>query len=292
MTIPILAGLAPIAGRYDALILDLWGVAHDGRRPYPGALPCLEQLGAAGKRRLFLSNAPRLSAQVARFLEGLGIVEGRHYDHLVSSGEVAREALERRDDAWHAALGRRYFHLGPERDEGLLEGLDYRPAATVAKAQFLLNTGFFDDESEGVEDYDALFAEARAGGLPMVCANPDISVMRGDREVLCAGALAAAYAARGGEVGYHGKPHRRAYEVCFRRLEGLSRRRTLVVGDSLRTDMAGAQALGLDAVLVTGGIHADELGPGAGAAPTAERIEAACAAAGVRPLAALAALVW
>jgi HAD superfamily hydrolase (TIGR01459 family) len=292
MTIPILAGLAPIAERYDALILDLWGVVHDGRRPYPGALPCLEQLRAAGKRRLFLSNAPRLATQVARFLERLGIVEGRHYDHLVSSGDVAREALERRDDAWHAALGRRYFQIGPERDVGLLEGLDYRPAATVGEAQFLLNTGFFDDESEGVEDYDALFAEALARGLPMVCANPDLSVMRGDREVPCAGTLAAAYAARGGDVGYHGKPHPRAYQICFRRLEGLSRRRTLVLGDSLRTDMAGAQALDLDAVLVTGGIHADELGSSAGAAPTPERIEAACAGAGVRPLAAMAALVW
>ncbi|MEE8544841.1 MAG: TIGR01459 family HAD-type hydrolase, partial [Alphaproteobacteria bacterium] len=80
MTIPILAGLASIAGRYDALILDLWGVAHDGQRPYPGALDCLERLGAAGKRRLFLSNAPRRAARIAPFLEAMGILARRHYD--------------------------------------------------------------------------------------------------------------------------------------------------------------------------------------------------------------------
>jgi HAD superfamily hydrolase (TIGR01459 family) len=292
MTIPLLDGLSGFIADYDALILDLWGVAHDGRAPYPGALDCLSRLGAADKRRLFLSNAPRRSDRIAPFLENMGIRAGQHYDDLISSGDVTREALARRDDAWHAALGRSYYHIGPERDLGLLDGLDYQAADGVAAAAFLLCTGLFDDEREGIDDYAALFDAALERPLPMVCVNPDLTVMRGAAEVLCAGSLAAAYADRGGEVRYHGKPHRRAYDACFDRLDGIDRRRILVVGDSLRTDIAGAVQAGVDAVLVTSGIHADELGAGPGQALAPERLEAACAREGVRPLAALPAFLW
>ncbi len=292
MTIPILSGLASIAGRFDGLILDLWGVAHDGRAPYEGALECLGRLRAEAKRVLFLSNAPRRSDRIVPVLEAMGIVQGRHYDHLISSGDVARDALARRDDPWHRALGRAYFHIGPERDRGLLDGLDYRPAGSLAPADFLLATGLFDDERDGVDDYAALFGEALAKGLPMVCVNPDLAVMRGDRQVVCAGALAQAYAARGGEVRYHGKPYPRAYELCFRKLDGFSRRRILVVGDSLRTDIAGAKAVGLETVLVTSGIHAGEFGAKSGEPPDGDRLEAACAREGAWPMAAMVTLRW
>ena len=208
------------------------------------------------------------------------------------SGDVTREALAQRDDRWHAALGASYFHIGPERDLGLLDGLDYRATPAIAEADFLLCTGLFDDSAESVGDYAKLFDEARARALPMVCVNPDLTVMRGEAEVPCAGSLAAAYQGSGGEVRYHGKPYGRAYEACFARLGGVARARILVVGDSLRTDIAGAEAAGLDAVLVTGGIHADELGAGPGGASLAQRLEAACAREGARPMAALPAFVW
>ena len=291
MTIPILSGLESIARRYDALILDLWGVAHDGRRPYTGALECLARLRTEAKRVLFLSNAPRRAEKIAPFIAKMGIVRGRHYDELISSGDVAREALARRDDAWHQALGAAYFHLGPERDKGLLDGLDYRAAESVGQADFLLNTGLFDDEREGVSDYAGLLDEALARRMPMVCVNPDLTVMRGEAEVPCAGSLAAVYAAMGGDVCYHGKPYPRAFESCFACLDGIALHRILVVGDSLPTDIAGAKGVGLDAVLITGGIHSDELGPRPGE-PAAERLEAACLRAGARPVAAMASLRW
>jgi HAD superfamily hydrolase (TIGR01459 family) len=289
MPIPVLHGLSSLAAPYDAYILDLWGVVHDGRAPYPGALDCLERLGKSRRRRLFLSNAPRVSSRIAPYLADMGIVAGRHYDDMVSSGDVTREALGRRDDPWHAALGIGYFHIGPERDVGLLDGLDYQASGAIVEADFLLCTGLFDDTTEGVDDYAELFAEARARALPMVCVNPDLTVMRGEAEVLCAGALAAAYEVAGGEVRYHGKPHARAYRTCFARLGDVARARILAVGDSLRTDIAGAQAAGLDSVLTIGGIHAHELGTGP---LLAERLEAACAREGARPTVALSNFVW
>ena len=292
MTIPILSGLEPIAGRYEGLILDLWGVAHDGRAPYEGALECLGRLRAEAKRVLFLSNAPRRAEKIAPFLEAMGIEQGRHYDHLISSGDVAREALAGRHDAWHRALGAAYFHIGPERDEGLLQGLDYHQAASLEEADFVLATGLFNDERESIEDYAPLIAEAVARSLPMVCVNPDLTVVRGDKQVPCAGSLAQAYAATGGEVRYHGKPYPRAYELCFQKLDGISRRRILIVGDSLATDIAGAEALGLDAILITSGIHAGEFGAKPGEAPDRERLEAACARVGAWPMAAMATLLW
>lgn len=292
MSLELLAGLSALAERYDAFILDLWGVAHDGRRPYPGALDCLARLGALGKPRLFLSNAPRRATVITPYLAAMGIAAGEHYDDLLSSGDIAHAALAQRADPWHASLGRRYYHLGPARDEGIMEGLDYQAVAEPGAADFILATGLFDDEHESVEDYRELIARGVERGLPMVCVNPDLTVMRGDLELVCAGSIAAAYAAAGGEVAYHGKPHAPAYLACLERLPGIDRRRILAVGDTLRTDIKGALCQGIDAVLVVGGIHAAEfLNPDDGT-PDITRIAAACAREEARPTGVLAGLTW
>ena len=286
-----LAGLSDLAGRYDAVILDLWGVVHDGYAAYPGALACLAILGGEAVQRLFLSNAPRGSDRVVRRLDELGI-PGTAYDHIITSGDLTRRALERRDDAWHAALGRAYYHLGPHRDAELIDGLAYRAVARLADADFILNTGLVNDETETVAAYESLLDAALARRLPMICANPDLSVVRGLRSVPCAGAVAAAYAARGGPTRYHGKPHPPSYAACFERFDGIDRRRILAIGDSLHTDIAGAVAAGLDALLVTGGVHADELGLVPGELADPHSLAELCAGAGHRPVAALAALAW
>ena len=286
-----LAGLSDLAGRYDAVILDLWGVVHDGQAAYPGALACLDILGGGGVQRLFLSNAPRTSDRVVCRLDELGI-PATAYDHIMTSGDLTRRALERRDDPWHAALGRAYYHLGPQRDEELIDGLAYRVVPALADADFILNTGLVDDETETVAAYETLLDAALARRLPMICANPDLSVVRGLSRVPCAGALAAAYASRGGPTRYHGKPHPPAYAACFERFDGIDRRRILAIGDSLHTDIAGAAAVGLDALLVTGGVHADELGLAPGEVADTHLLGELCIRSGHRPMAALAALVW
>jgi HAD superfamily hydrolase (TIGR01459 family) len=287
MSIPIISGLAGLAPPFDGFLLDLWGVVHNGHSPYPHAADCMRRLRHGGKTVLLLSNAPRTAGPVRTFLDRLGVPRDA-YDDILTSGELTRRALAQ---GTAGVAGRRYFRIGPERDWGLLDGLDFALVAEIAAADFVLCTGLFDDERETVADYEALLAEAARRQLPMVCANPDLTVMRGPKTILCAGSVAAAYEKCGGSVRYFGKPHRSAYAACLQQL-GLAAAQLLAVGDSLRTDIAGATAAGIASVLVAGGIHADEWGVRPGARPDAAKVEAACASAGLRPLAVIAELRW
>lgn len=289
-TIAILSGLVEIADRYDGFILDLWGVLHDGERPYPGVIECLERLRSAGKQVCLLSNAPRRCASVVRKLEGMGI--GRDlYTHVLTSGEATFDALRDPPDAWHAALGRALLHLGPERDTDIYQELDYEVVPSVEAADFVLNTGI-DSYDETVADHEATLAACAARRLPMVCANPDLVVMIGSSMAICAGMLALRYEEMGGDVRYHGKPHAPVYRRCFSLMGIADPRRILAVGDSLRTDVAGANAAGIDALLVTGGIHMEELGTAWGERPDPSRLARIVTDGGQRPTAAIPHLVW
>ena len=165
--------------------------------------------------------------------------------------------------------GRAVFLIGPERDHTIFTGLD-APFSTAEDANYVVCTGLFDDEVETPDDYRELLAQLRARNLFMICANPDVVVERGDRLIYCAGALADAYAALGGEVYYAGKPHRPLYDLALgetakaRAARSLSRTcrssRVLAIGDLVRTDLKGAHDLGVDCLFVTAGIHAEELG--------------------------------
>ena len=288
--LPIVAGLGEIADRYDGFILDLWGVLHDGTRPYPGVVDALERLVAGGKRLCILSNAPRRVDAVAERAAEIGIGPGL-YHALMSSGEETWQRLRHRDDPFHATLGRRCYHIGPPRDNGMLEGLDLERAAAIAEADFILNTGPWGWE-ETAENYGARLEEALARRLPMICANPDLVVMHGGRMMICAGTLAQRYEEMGGRVAWHGKPHRAVYERCFELLGIADRSRILAVGDSLRTDVAGANGAGIDVLLVAGGIHAEEFGLREGQLPDRPRLMRAIAASGTRPSFVAARFAW
>ena len=288
--IPLLPGMAGVAERYHGFILDVWGVLHDGKRPYPGVLDCLERLRSTGKRVVILSNAPRRPGPAVARLEQFGIL-GRFYDGLMTSGEDAYQHLLHRPDAWYQALGWACLHLGPERDKGILEGLDIDEVADPAEANFVLNTGTNMD-GETVADHLPILHAARSHELPMVCANPDLVVMFGEQPQICAGALAQAYEELGGEVRWHGKPLPGVYDACFELL-GLEDRRQIVgIGDSLRTDVAGAQDAGIDALWVSSGIHAEELGTTHGIHAAPEALAAACEQAGRWPSGVLPGFIW
>ncbi len=294
MTIAILPGIAAVAQAYDGFVLDLWGVIHDGHKPYPDAIDCLTRLHGArqgtGKPIVMLSNAPRRSEGVIEAMSAMGIDRGL-YDGVVTSGEMTWQALKRRDDPWHAALGRRCLHIGPARDHGLFDGLDVERVGEPERAEFIVNTGPWCDE-EKLEDYMPLLAACAARKLPMICANPDLEVIRGGVRIICAGTLAAHYESLGAPVRYHGKPYAAAYDACLARMGLSDRARILAVGDSLITDIAGATAAGSDTLLVTSGIHAEELGLAYGEHPVASRLEQACAGRGAMPKMATAAFRW
>lgn len=288
--IPVIDRLSAIADRYDAFILDLWGVLHDGVRPYPGVVEALRQLKRRDKRLVVLSNAPRRAAPVARRMQEIGIAP-ELYDTLHSSGEETWQLLRERADPTFARLGRRFLPLMPDRDRGLIEGLDLEMVETAFAAEFVLVTGL-DDAADTVADYEEPLLAAARLGRPMVCANPDLEVVRDGIRELCAGALALRYEALGGPVHYVGKPHPGVYRRCFGYLAGTAHARILAVGDSLRTDVAGAAGVGIDSLLVTGGIHAAELAGADSLHPDPARLAAACAEAGHRPTYAISGVTW
>jgi HAD superfamily hydrolase (TIGR01459 family) len=290
MSVQLISGLRELAPRYDGFILDLWGVIHDGLAPLPGAIDCLQSLIDAGRRIVLLSNAPRRADDVVRRITAVGVPVGLYHD-VMSSGEEAWQHLKRREDPFYAALGRRCLHIGSERDLEIREGLGLDYVDAPADAQFVLNTGpaGWDDR---IEDYEPILREALAGGLPMVCANPDLVVQRGSTLHLCAGALAKWYEEAGGRVRWHGKPFRLVYDSCLVLLGIGERSRILAIGDSLRTDIAGAAGAGIDSLLIAGGIHADEFGLRGEQTPDLRRVEAALREGGYEPVGVAWRLCW
>ena len=247
---------ADLASQYDGFILDLWGVIHDGIAPFPAALHCLQQL--AGKPILLLSNAPRRASAVAGTLRALGIADSL-YSHILTSGEATWQALHDRTDPWFASLGQRVYHLGPVRDRNVIAGLGLQIATAPSHADFVVNTGPDDErDAAGLEAFTDELAACLHAALPMICANPDLEIVRGDQRILCAGALAQWYEGQGGQVRWIGKPDPAIYTRALGTM-GLEKNRVLAVGDSLRTDIAGAANAGIDSAWVLGGIHASEV---------------------------------
>ncbi len=288
MSVRLIEGMRELAPCYDGFILDLWGVVHDGVAPFPGVLDCMERLIGAGKRLVLLSNAPRRADDVVRRIENIGVPH-RLYHAVLSSGEEAWQHLSRRDEPFYAALGRRCLHICSERDLEIREGLDLEWVDTTEEADFILNTGPAEWEDTH-EDYALLLHDARAHDLPMVCANPDLVVIHGGRPALCAGAIAEQYEALGGRVRWHGKPYPSVYDSCLGLLGVADRRRILAIGDSLRTDIAGAAGAGIDSLLVVSGIHAAEFARDG--ALDLDRIAAAITESGTSPIGVAAGFAW
>ena len=284
----ILDGIAAIADRYDGFVLDLWGVVHDGRKPYPGVPEALAELKARDKGVVFLTNAPRRAWMVANLLDRMGL-DRALYDGIISSGEISWRHLKHRADPWFAGLGTRCVHIGPERDLSVVEDSVAEIVTDPAAASFLLNTGPDDQHGpQSADPYRPMLEACAAARLPMVCVNPDRAVMVAGQRIICAGALADIYLELGGAVREIGKPDPDVYEPVLDLLGIPQRSRVLAIGDSPHTDLAGAQAAGLDSLWALTGLAADAHG----ADPDPAYLAAAAREEGVRPIAALRSLRW
>lgn len=259
--IPILSSIASLAAASEAWIVDIWGVMHNGARAYADAGEACRRFRARGGLVVLLSNAPRPFAAVIPHMTTLG-VDAEAYDTGVTSGDATREMIA----AWQ---GRRLLHIGPERDQGLFEGFDVH-LSPPETAEVAICSGLYDDSKETPADYAQLFAALLARQVPMICANPDIMVERGDQLIYCAGALAADYEANGGKVTYAGKPYAPIYERTLReiaRLKGkpVPKENILCIGDGVETDLLGAHNAGLRSVFIAspifvpGGLNATVL---------------------------------
>ncbi len=245
----MISGLSEIAGEYDALLCDAWGVIHNGVNVFDGVVEALTQFRATRGPVLILTNAPRLNDVIPPQLDRLGLPR-EAYDGVVTSGDATRAAIE-------AFAGQPCFRIGPTKDDTLFEALDLS-FVKLTQASFILCTGLFDDASETPEDYRDMLTTAKDLNLPMVCANPDIVVQLGNRMIYCGGAIAKLYEQIGGTTILAGKPHNPIYELAYDRLaefsDGERHSRILAIGDGLQTDILGANRQALDVVFVARGI--------------------------------------
>ncbi len=286
--IEIISGLSDLAGRYDALVCDVWGVVHNGRESFPEPCAALRRFCAGGGTVVLVSNSPRPRPGFVDQLRLLGVPD-ESWSSVVTSGDATRRLLAEREPgpAWA---------VGPARDAGLYDGLDLEFSETAEDAVFISCSGLFDDELETPEDYRERFAFAAGKGLEMICANPDRVVQRGDKLIWCAGALADLYTELGGKVVMAGKPFAPIYALARDALfeaagAPIDDKRILVIGDGVPTDVLGANDQGLDCLFILGGIHAGELS-GPEGHPDAARIESFLSAAGAHARYAMAELVW
>jgi HAD superfamily hydrolase (TIGR01459 family) len=251
-------GLSAVAADYAAVLSDIWGVVHNGVTAFPEACDALIRMRKAGAKVVLISNAPRPHTAIREQLDNLGVPRAA-YDGIVTSGDLTQDRLR-------THRGEGVFHLGPERDLVIFDGISVE-LVSPDSASLVVNSGLKDDEHETPDDYRPLLSELASRRIEMICANPDIVVERGDRLVWCAGALAEIYETMGGPVVWAGKPHPPIYERALALVDEAAgqtvpRKRVLAIGDSLRTDLAGAVTMGLDSVFIAEGIHARQTGRG------------------------------
>jgi len=251
--IPIIEGMRALCETSDAWLVDVWGVMHNGAEAFQAAAEACAAFRRQGGYVVLLTNAPRPAPAVVAQITKLGVPR-EAYDGVLTSGDVTRGLVA----SWR---DKRIHHMGPDRDRGIFEGLGI-DFATSIEADIVVCTGLIDDMTETPADYATTLGGFRRRNVAMLCANPDLMVERGTKKVYCAGALAAAYEALGGDVVYAGKPHLPIYEIAETMVrDGLGRDvakdRLLAIGDGLKTDMAGAAAAGLRSVFIASGLHVE-----------------------------------
>lgn len=282
---PRLAGLSEIAGNYDVLFCDVWGVLHNGVSARPDTINALQSFRATGGTVIMVTNAPRQRSAVFIQLEHFGVPAGT-YDTVVTSGDVTRALMK--------DLPPKVLHIGPDKDLNLFEGMEIERVGEE-EAGAIVCTGLWDVKKETPEDYLPLLTRLRARGLAMVCANPDLVVEVGDHLEYCAGSIAREYERLGGRTLIAGKPHRPIYEAALGEAEAargskVDTRRILAIGDGMPTDIAGAAGFGVDVLYVSAGIHAAEYGDAE--SPDPQRLSAFLHSHGASPVAWLPRLVW
>lgn len=247
-----LSGLGQIAGDYDVVLCDIWGVVHNGQQAYQPAAEALELFRSDHGPVILISNSPKPSVSIPMSFAEMG-VHGEFYDAIVTSGDATIDELARR------APGPA-FKLGPERDDVLYENLELH-FSDLEDANFISCTGMFEDDDHP-DDYMQMLTEARNLGLPLICANPDVKVRVGGKIVYCGGALADMYKKLGGEVIFAGKPHAPIYRLARAWMEEMlgylpPTDRILCIGDNIFTDLLGSQEQDYDCLFIQDGLYGE-----------------------------------
>ena len=247
-------GLAELLGRYDAFLVDQFGVLLDGSGVYDHARGVLDELYARGKKVLLVSNSGKRSAANVARLSRFGFSRATYLD-VLSSGEVAHVEIARRIGR-DLRPGARTWVETSDDSARPLEGLDLTRVESPEDAELIWIAGARPRE-RSLEDYTRRLAPAAARGTPAICANPDMTMLTSEGKAFGAGAIAEAYEKLGGVVEWFGKPYPAIYEEAMRRLGDVDRARVLAVGDSPAHDILGGARAGLATALVRTGVHAE-----------------------------------
>lgn len=270
MTLPLFS-FDDIPEKYDTYIIDLWGVVHNGYSLFPGVQETFIKLQKQDKKVLLLSNAPRRKAPVQRQLEDLGLSSDAYTD-LYTSGEDAHRALKS-----NSSQKKCFSFIASDAD--LLSDSQIILTDDIKEADFFLNARMPLIADGVVEGY---LKKALDLELPMICVNPDVSVISGGEVLFCAGSLAQRYQTMGGEVSYHGKPHPSIYNALQKK-HSFDKNRTIAIGDALKTDILGAQNFGIDSILVLCGLEGRSFSLDKGMFPEQSSFKKYCQQKGIFP---------
>ena len=239
-------GLKSIADQYDLFFIDLWGVVHNGVELYQESVEVLEKLCEIKKELVLLTNAPRPNYNVIKFLEKMGLEE-KFCSKVYTSGEAALSYLNLN------FKNKTFFHLGPPRDFGLFNSFKENKVQNITEAEYLLCTGLFDEHDKELSYYEK-FLKSEVKKI-MICTNPDLVVDRGEKREFCAGSVAKVFKDLGGKVEYFGKPYSKVYNHAA----SIKNKKVLCIGDNLNTDIKGANNQNFASLLITNGIHRQEI---------------------------------
>jgi HAD superfamily hydrolase (TIGR01459 family) len=280
--IPLLTSIAPLTETADIWFLDIWGVLHNGIKPFASCVDACIAFRKTGGTVILVSNSPRPRASLITQLKNIG-VDPAAYDDAITSGDVSRALIS-------VIAPGPVLHIGPARDLPLFDSLGVT-FATAETAVSAVCTGLYDDETETPDDYGSVLTRLRERNIMMICANPDIKAERGGKLIYCAGAIAQAYEVIGGQVSYAGKPYAPIYDAAMQiasRLRGgpVEKSRVLAIGDGIATDIRGASNYGIRSVYIASGVN---LAPGVALADAAKTLFTNEA---VKPIAVMQALAW
>ena len=239
------SGLKSIVSRYDLFFIDIWGVLHNGIKLHENAVKVLDELFNNEKKFILLTNAPRPNLTVINTLKKMGL--NNYSDTVFTSGEASKRYLLENFN------NKKFFHLGPPRDIDLFKTFEDNKVVNIDDSDYLLCSGLFEEHEDDLGYYKNLLTKHIT--KKMICTNPDLIVDRGNKREYCAGSIAKSFEEINGEVIYFGKPYPPVYEIAA----DVNNKKILCIGDNLNTDIKGANIQNFDSLLITGGIHRQEI---------------------------------